>query len=232
MAVRASVSPTGWRRACTIYKPARPITPQFPHHPHEENDELQVLQAQLALAHLYCCSPLRPRLSPSSRGTRSPARAMPAIARSSRSSAKDFISPPPSTTRSGSTTARRQSGTRITEDAMKQRFDALTVLLNGPRHFLMDFDHGARRDQEPARPSKSAGSNSPSAPPSISACSISCTGPIASRPSTATRSILQGREPGVHARSRRRQPLRHAGLCADRRQDARLCRSADARRAS
>ena len=26
----------------------------------------------------------------------------------------------------------------ITEDAMKQRFDALTVLLNGPRHFLMD----------------------------------------------------------------------------------------------
>lgn len=26
----------------------------------------------------------------------------------------------------------------ITEDAMKHRFDALTVLLNGPRHFLMD----------------------------------------------------------------------------------------------
>jgi len=26
----------------------------------------------------------------------------------------------------------------ITEDAMKQRFGALTVLLNGPRHFLMD----------------------------------------------------------------------------------------------
>jgi hypothetical protein len=26
----------------------------------------------------------------------------------------------------------------ITEEAMKQRFDALTVLLNGPRHFLMD----------------------------------------------------------------------------------------------
>jgi hypothetical protein len=26
----------------------------------------------------------------------------------------------------------------ITEDAMKQHFDALTVLLNGPRHFLMD----------------------------------------------------------------------------------------------
>jgi hypothetical protein len=26
----------------------------------------------------------------------------------------------------------------ITEDAMKQRFDALTVILNGPRHFLMD----------------------------------------------------------------------------------------------
>jgi len=26
----------------------------------------------------------------------------------------------------------------ITEDAMKQRFDALTVLLNGPRYFLMD----------------------------------------------------------------------------------------------
>ena len=26
----------------------------------------------------------------------------------------------------------------ITEDAMKQRFAALTVLLNGPRHFLMD----------------------------------------------------------------------------------------------
>ena len=26
----------------------------------------------------------------------------------------------------------------ITGDAMKQRFDALTVLLNGPRHFLMD----------------------------------------------------------------------------------------------
>ena len=30
---------------------------------------------------------------------------------------------------------------------MKQRFDALTVLLNGPRHFLMEFDHCARRDQ-------------------------------------------------------------------------------------
>jgi hypothetical protein len=27
---------------------------------------------------------------------------------------------------------------RITEDAMKARFDALTVLLNGPRHFIMD----------------------------------------------------------------------------------------------
>jgi hypothetical protein len=26
----------------------------------------------------------------------------------------------------------------ITEDAMKQRFDALTVLLNGPRYFIMD----------------------------------------------------------------------------------------------
>jgi hypothetical protein len=26
----------------------------------------------------------------------------------------------------------------ITEAAMKQRFDALTVILNGPRHFLMD----------------------------------------------------------------------------------------------
>jgi hypothetical protein len=26
----------------------------------------------------------------------------------------------------------------ITEEAMKQRFDALTVLLNGPRHFIMD----------------------------------------------------------------------------------------------
>jgi hypothetical protein len=26
----------------------------------------------------------------------------------------------------------------ITEDAMKQRFGAITVLLNGPRHFLMD----------------------------------------------------------------------------------------------
>ena len=26
----------------------------------------------------------------------------------------------------------------ITEDAMKQRFDALTVILNGPRHFIMD----------------------------------------------------------------------------------------------
>ena len=26
----------------------------------------------------------------------------------------------------------------ITEEAMKQRFDALTVILNGPRHFLMD----------------------------------------------------------------------------------------------
>lgn len=38
----------------------------------------------------------------------------------------------------------------ITEDAMKQRFDALTVLLNGPRYFIMDSIKagGATKDGE------------------------------------------------------------------------------------
>jgi hypothetical protein len=53
----------------------------------------------------------------------------------------------------------------ITEEAMKQRFDALTVLLNGPRHFLMDSITAAPPRR--ARPSKRAGSGSPSAPRSM-----------------------------------------------------------------
>src|SRR6185312_15477412 len=41
MAARARVSPTGWRRACTIYKPARPITTAVSISSPEESDESQ-----------------------------------------------------------------------------------------------------------------------------------------------------------------------------------------------
>ena len=76
----------------------------------------------------------------------------------------------------------------ITEEAMKQRFGAITVLLNGPRYFLMDSitAEGATKAGEKI---DAAGSPSPSAPRSTSACSTCCTEPIARRRLTATRPI-------------------------------------------
>jgi hypothetical protein len=51
--------------------------------------------------------------------------------------ARDCISPPRSHTL-GLNDCPAAVWDTITEDAMKQRFDALTVLLNGPRYFIMD----------------------------------------------------------------------------------------------
>jgi hypothetical protein len=75
----------------------------------------------------------------------------------------------------------------ISEDAMKQRFDAVTVLLNGPRYFLMDSIEASGATEAGK---KIDDSSSLSAPPSMWGFSICCTGPTASRPSTATQSTV------------------------------------------
>ena len=87
----------------------------------------------------------------------------------------------------------------ISEDAMKERFSALMVLMNGPRYFIMD-EISASGASASGKTIDIDGMELTSAPRSISACSIFCTGPIAKPPSTATRSMLQGGEPGLPAR--------------------------------
>jgi hypothetical protein len=81
----------------------------------------------------------------------------------------------------------------ITEDAMKQRFDALTVLLNGPRFFIMDSiaASGATKAGETIE----AGGLKLTERATIDlGCSICCIGRFASRPSTVTRFIRSRRD--------------------------------------
>jgi hypothetical protein len=106
----------------------------------------------------------------------------------------------------------------ITEDATKQRFGALMVLMNGPRYFIMD---------------EITASGASASGKTIDVDGMELTErasidlglfDLLHRPYRETTIdrhglSLQGRKPGVPARRTRRQPLCHAGLRADRRQD-------------
>jgi hypothetical protein len=107
----------------------------------------------------------------------------------------------------------------ITEDAMKQRFGALMVLMNGPRFFIMDEI-------------TASGASASGKTIDVDGMELTARASIDPRPvRPPARALsrdhhrprhglsLQGVEPGVPARRTRRQPLGHAGLRADRRQD-------------
>ena len=104
----------------------------------------------------------------------------------------------------------------ITEEAMKQRFDALTVLLNGPRHFLMDSITAGGATK--AGKTIEAGGLQLTERASIDVGLMD----LMHRPYrevTIDRDTIyrfKAGEPRVHARSTGRQPLRHAGLFTDR----------------
>jgi hypothetical protein len=106
----------------------------------------------------------------------------------------------------------------ITEDSMKKPFGAITVLLNGPRYFLMD--------SITAKGATKAGKKIEAGGLALTerldrSRSVRHAAPVLSRNDDRPRHPLplQGRKSRLHARSSGRQPLRHAGLRTDRGQD-------------
>jgi hypothetical protein len=76
----------------------------------------------------------------------------------------------------------------ITEDTMKQRFGAVTVLLNGPRYFLMDSITASGSTKAGEKIEAVGFELTERATIDVGLLDL-CTGPIASRPSIATRCI-------------------------------------------
>ena len=104
----------------------------------------------------------------------------------------------------------------ITEDAMKRRFGAVTVLLNGPRFFLMDSitASGPTKTGEQIE----AGGLSLTERATIDVGLLDLLHPVLPRADHQSRHDLsiQSRVASLHARSALREPLCHAGLCRDR----------------
>ena len=108
---------------------------------------------------------------------------------------------------------------KITEAAMKKRFGALKVMLNGPRHFVMDAIAAA--GDTAAGKTVDAEGLALTARATIKVDSPGCApSPIASARSSARPAMCSGRQAGVPAGAAGRRALRHAVLRADHRQVA------------